>query len=258
MSKNWIFTPAFCKYRMLEECLDHIYCVKNNTEGFQHVIIDQHYPVEELENSRRIRELANAYGCTYVDSLFDRGLHHGLNNAIRLMQVEIDDTLIGCDPDDRPSHGAFHALKKVMDHNTLIAVCGLNFHVLPWKQKETKQEWPVEVIAGEKVWLHPSIEMFNIAAFNLKLLHMIGGFSQPNAYYGGIEVELYKNWLPLGMRLAYLIDHTSEAKQVDRTKPELYDESYGKWKIAHACNGYVHSYAQWLKDNALILPKDIC
>lgn len=244
---NWVFTPAFCKAAMLKGLIHHLHSNPDHLEGFKHVVIDQHYPVEKEKNQKQIRELCKESGSIYVDSLYDRGLHRGLNHAMKVVGVESTDIFIGCDPDDRPSVGSFKAMKKVMENEPMVAVCGLNFWVLPWKQKKDG-DWPKEKLGGENVWVHPGVEMWNIAAFNLPFITRLGGFHQPNAFYGGIEVFLYEYWRQHGMKLVYLIDHTSEAVPVDRDNPDLYDKTYGTWKIDHACHGYLHGYEQWLKE----------
>jgi len=247
---NWVFTPAFCKAKMLQGLLQHLYQEPGTMEGFVHVILDQHYPADEGGmHSEKIKALCKKYKCIYLDSHYDRGLHQGLNYAWQAMSVIPGDILIGCDPDDRPSPGAFQAMKKVMQADPLIAVCGLNFHVLPWKQKEHGLVMEEVKTAGERVWVHPSVEMWNVAAFNTHFIQSVGGFHQPNAYYGGLEVALFREWPKHGLKLVYLIDHTAESVPVNREDPELYDIAYGDWKIAHATKGYQKSYAEWLKEH---------
>lgn len=250
--RSWIFTPAFCKTELLRQCLKHLYSEPGNTEGFHHVVIYNHYPDRYSANVFDFKNLASLFGCIFIDSLYDRGLHDSLNNAMKIVGVQPGDIVIGCDPDDRPSHGAFQAMRQVMLATPKIAVLGLNFSVLPWKQGIEGAPWHESVIEGHRVWNHSGAEMFNIAAFNSTLLHEIGGFSQPNAYYGGIEIAMYQHWVRKGMRLAYLIDHTSEAVPVDRNDPLLFDGAYSQWKVAHATQGYKKGYADWLKDTKLV------
>lgn len=243
---NWIFTPAYCKSSMLEGCLKNLYESPTYLDGFTHVIIDQHYPVDIDHNRKAIQDLCKQYGCTYIDSGYDRGLHGGINNAMQVLSVKPTDAFIGCDPDDRPSPGAIQALKRVMEADPSVAVAALNFWVIPWKMKEHGLVMKEETIGGEHVWIHPGVEMFNVVSFNMKLVHELGGFHQPNAYYGGIEISLFHEWFKRGMKLVYLRDHNSEHVKVDRDDPSLYDKSYGEWKIAHATKGFKGSFQEWL------------
>ncbi len=223
-----------------------MYSKPDNMKGFKHVILGNHYPVDKKYNQWKIQELAKHYGCIYIDSLYDRGLHQSLNYALAILDIQPTDIFIGCDSDDRPSHGAFQALRTVMIHDPSIAVLGLNFWVLPMKQEKEGRPWPESTIAGHRVWTHPGAEMFNVVSFNMKLIQEIGGFYQPNAYYGGIEIALYREWSKRQMKLCYLIDHSAEAVQVNREDPLLYDKSYGQWKIDHATKGFSGSFEEWV------------
>lgn len=246
---TWIFTSAFCKAKMLEECLKHLYSDPFlEIKPFCHVVIDNHYPINKEKNRERIQELCLQYRCAYIDSGCDLGLHQGLNKAMAIVGVEPDDHLLGCDPDDRPSKGWALAMTQVMTGDPSVAVCGMNFWVLPWKQNQ-QGAWKREIINYHRVWIHPGVEMWNVAAFNMKLVRSLGGFSQPNAYYGGIEIALYHEWVKRQMKLVYLIDYSSEAVPVNREDPELYDQIYGKWKIDHAMHGYTGSFESYLKEN---------
>lgn len=243
---KFVFTPAFCKASMLRDCMEHLYATQPMDE-YEHIIVDNHYPVQKAINREYIRELCRKYGATYVDSGGDLGLHGGVNYAMRLVGVKSDDFYVGCDPDDRPSTGALKAIFDVMEADPKVAVCALNFFVIPWKMKDHGLVMQEEVIAGHNVWVHPGVEMWNVAGFNMPLVHKLGGFWQPNAFYGGIEVALYHQWSKEGMKLVYLKDFNSEDKPVDRNNPELYDQTYGQWKIDHATKGFKESFEIWLK-----------
>lgn len=243
--KTFLFTPAFCKWKMLADCLEHIY--KTPPRDVEHVIILQHYPVNLEENNQRIRDLAKQYGCTLVDSGSDVGLHNGLNNAMKVVGVTREDYIIGCDPDNRPTPGFIDAFRDVMKADPTIAVLGMNFWVITERFQQGKLT--EAKIADRAVWLHPNVEMWDVCAFNSGLIHDIGGFSQPNNYYGGLEIYLMRHWVPRGMKLAYLADFRSDHATVDHNDPRLVDQSYREWKISHATKGFSGSFADFLAVN---------
>lgn len=245
--RSFVVTPSFCKAAMLEDFLQYIYSEPKNMEGFEHVVIDNHYPVDKEENHDRLKKLCDKYEIVYVNSGKDLGLHEGVNNAIRMVGIKPEDIYIGCDPDDRPTHGSFQAMREVMLKDPSLPVLALNFWVLPWKQKEHGLVMEDETIAGHRVWRHPGVEMWNVAAFNMRIIDDMGGFRQPNAYYGGIEIALYHHWVKLKMKMGYLRDFSAEAVPVDRKNPDLYDFDYGTWKIDHAQRGFKGSFEEWLK-----------
>lgn len=246
MSKTWIFTPAFCKAKLLEDALEFYY--KQGHPKMEHVITDNHYPVDKENNRKEIKRLAEKFGCHYIDSGKDLGWHHGMNNAVKILGITADDLVLGCDPDDRASPGTFQALKDVMDADPKVAICAVNFWVLPWKIKEHGLTMRDEEIAGHKVWVHPSVEMWNVCAFNMRLVFEMGGFTQMSPYYGGLEVAMHRAWQRHGMKLCYLKDYSSEAVKLDRTDRTLFDPEYGDWKVEHAHKGYKGSFEEWLKE----------
>lgn len=243
---NWLVTPVFAKAALLSDFLGYLYSDRSNVKGFHHVILGNHYPIDEKNNTEGIRVLAEKFDCIYIDSLYDRGLHGSLNNALNILDIGENDIFIGCDCDDRPSPGAFQAMKEVMLFDPTIGVLGLNFWVLPWKMKEHGLVMQEKTVAGHKLWVHPGVEMWNIAAFNMKLMAKMGGFSQPNAYYGGIEVAIQGTMAQQNMKLCYLQDFSAEAVKLDRDDPSLFDKSYRDWKTAHAHGGFQGSYEKFL------------
>lgn len=245
MSKTWLVTPAFCKAAMLEDCLKQIY---RSSPNVPHVILDQHYPVSKDANRAEIKRLADAYGCIYIDSGKDLGLHKGLNLIVKEMGIGPDDIMVGCDPDDRPTPGFVQAIETVMRSDPSFAVLATNFWVIDWRKSQgaSLQE---EVIAGHAVWVHKSVEMWNICGWNMRLIHDVGGFNQPNAYYGGIEAMLYPEWKARGMRLGYIRDFRSdEGERLNPADARIFDPEYRQYKTDHVA-GFPGSFSDWLKAN---------
>lgn len=245
--RKFLITPAFCKAALLRDFMRWI----DETQKYEdslHIVTDNHYPVDQENNSDAIRGICDRHSAYYIDSGADIGLHKSLNKAIEFFGIQSTSLLVGCDADDRPSPGAINSLFKVMEVDPTIGVLGLQFSVI--RDRHAQGVLSEETVAGERVWRHPGLEMYNVAAFNMKMIHSMGGFHQPNQYYGGIEVALWPEMQKMGLHLAYLADHCSDAIAVDRSDPKLFDASYGDWKIAHATKGYKGSYGDWIKDSA--------
>lgn len=240
---TWLVTSAFCKADLLEDLLEFVYSTPPKTK-FTHIICDNHYPIDKENNRQKIKELSEEFGCHYIDSGRDLGLHRGINNAMMKAGVLPGDILVGLDPDDRPQAGFLDTMKAVMQAQPSLAVLCTSFSVIYQKMGEGVPFKPM-MIAGHPVMVHPSIEMWNVAAFNTHFLNDIGGISQPNAYYGGIEVDLYRSWQKRGMFYGYLAGVTSEAVPVNRADTSLFDPQYRQWKTDHV-NGYKKSFEEWL------------
>lgn len=244
MSKTWLITSAFCKAELLYACLRHLY---KEPMPCTHVIIDNHYPVDQAHNSERIKALATIYGCTYVDSGKDLGLHEGINNAALKLGFKPGDVVVGCDPDDRPTPGFIHGIEKVLRADPTLAVLALNFWVIPWRMSQPEQIklFHEEEIAGETVIIRKGVECWTVAGFNWDFVAKAGGFNQPNKYYGGLEIDLYHKWHAQGLRYGYLKNHSADGAVVDREDRKLFDPEYREWKTAHV-NGDQRSFKEWL------------
>ncbi len=243
MSRTVLVTPVFAKAEMLRRFLAYLY--PRGRADHEHWILGNRYPVNEQENHFEIARLADGYGCRFIDSGSDLGLHRSLNNATPQMCLESGDYLVGIDCDDRPSPGFVPAFEEVMSAAPRIAVAALSFSVIRDRLRENPGQQTVRV-GGHDVWYHPSVEMFNIICSRWSFNEAMGGFSQPNFYYGGIEVAMHREWTKRGMRLAYLMDVSSDAAEVDRSDPAIFDSQYGDWKIAHATQGFTGSFKTYL------------
>ncbi len=242
MSKTVLITPCFAKAALLRDLLEFLAL---NPPGIDHYILGNHYPINRHTNNDEIRCLANDYGCKFIDSIRDLGLHHSLNNAVKQIGLDDDDIVITVDPDDRPTPGFVDAINNVMRWDDKLAVLALNFWVIDERIKE--QKLAQELILGHSVCIHPSVEMFTIAAFNMRFINSIGGFDEPLPYYGGLESYLHSKWAPMGMRLGYLEHYRADAAPVDRGDPNLFDPEFRLWKNAHVA-GYKGGFEEWLKE----------
>lgn len=236
---SWIFTPAFCKPELMEDFLSKIEVPK----GFYHVMIYDHYPIKKEKNKRAMQQLAKQYGCLFLDSGMNLGLHHALNYGMNSVHVQKTDFYINCDADDRPSPGLFEAMKEVMGAKKKLAILGCSFGKI---QPQIDLLPNVEDIAGHRVIIHPTVDMWNISAINLEFLDSAYGFNEPYAYYGGLESHLYQYWPRQGLRLGYLKDFRSDHTEV---AADLVDPEFREYKTAHAKHsGYTGSFESYLRD----------
>lgn len=249
---TFLFTPAFCKASMLQDLLAHLYGplpeIRPAARAMKHVVIDNHYPVQKDLNREQIRALAESYGCIYVNSGRDLGLHEGINAAAKVVGIRPCDRFVGCDPDDRPAPGFVQAITEVMDADPDLAVLGCSFWVIPWR-RDQGVAFEEKVIAGRRVWIHPGVEMWNVAGFNWRFMTEIGGFRQPNAYYGGLEACLFPEWQRRGLKLGYLPDFRSDVVKLDQNDTRLFDPEYRRWKDDHVA-GFKGGFEEWLRRNA--------
>jgi hypothetical protein len=244
--KTIVITPAFCKSIMLEQSLANYY--EYQTENYEHWILLNHYPINKEKNNDEIRKIAEKFKCKLFDNQYDRGLHKGVNNFY-VQNPQPEGTFqIGYDPDsaiEQLSHGFDKALSETLrigikDHNlAILALWGIGVEL------KKKQLLNRTIINGNAVMIHPDIEMFSVTACDLDFINTIGGFSEPNEYYGGIEISLYQSFQKYNRKLGYL----TEFKEKYFAYPaECVDPEYIQWKHDHV-NGFIGSFESWLKIN---------
>lgn len=210
---------------------------------FNHVIIDDNYPIKKGSVNHRVEYMAKKYGCIYLNSGKNLGLHKALNFGIREVGVDPDDFYINCDADDRPQPGMFDAMYDVMKVDLTLAVLGCQFSNINPKLKAL----PTEQAGGHEIIIHPSVDMWNVSAINMRFIKAIGGFDEPYPFYGGIESYLYSKYNQMGMRLGYLKGFSSQYANVDN---KLIDPEFTEYKQAHVAGpvSYAGSFESFLKE----------
>ena len=183
---NYLITSCFCKTSLLEDCLQHLY--QDFPKDTQHILIDDHYPLHTQVDRLKIRMLAMKYGTRFIETPKNLGLHHAINYVTGVIGLKQEDIIILHDADDRASPGALQALVDVIQEPQ-IAVIGMMFEQI--RNNFNSNGYEETTIHGHRVWLHKSVDMWNIAAYRYEWIESIGGFNEAFAYYGGLESYLY-------------------------------------------------------------------
>lgn len=258
VGRTLIVTPAFCKASMLQDCLENIY--QTPLKDVTHYILDNHYPVDEAENRKQIRALADRFGCTYLDSGGDIGLYRSCNAMMSHAGLSKEDIIMGCDPDDRPTPGWVDAFRSVMlaDPSYAIVAATFPFYGVPEVERANAPSTPFfdhvrnlreETVAGIKVMVHPGVEMWKVACTNTRMLMEMGGLpiEPKHQLYGGQECLQFNWWRERGMKLGYVPSITAEHVKTDYS-PSRFDAAYRTWKNAHL-GGFSGRFADWLKQH---------
>lgn len=242
--KQYLITPSFCKADLLEDFLTYLYSTFSVPNGTIHVLIDNHYPINKSRNRDQIKSLAKDFKCIYVDSGKDLGLHEGINHAIQQVGIKKEDQFICCDPDDRPTPGSFKAIHEVMNADKNIVVCSTLCQEVDWSKSPVR----LQSIAGYQVYIHPTVEMWNVSGYNLEFVFSVGGFNEIYPYYGGAESYFYDHYRKnKNYKIAYLKDYKSSEVYLDKQDPFFFDPEYRLWKN-DAVTGYKHSFEKWLSE----------
>ena len=229
MNKTIVVTQVFAKAELLKYSLDNLY--KYGSRNWdEHYLLLKHYPINKEKNHEQIREYAKQYGCKVFDCEFDRGLHEGLNFFFEKNPQPAGTRMLGFDPDTavKPEAKNFDlVMNEVMDACPNIPIVALWGVGVENKHEQLKQ---YEITIKEhNVLIHPDVEMYNLALFDLDWVFKTGGFKEPNAYYGGLECYFYQKMQETNKKLAYLVDY----KECYDTVPNISDQELRMYKDAH-------------------------
>jgi hypothetical protein len=243
--KTIVITPAFCRAELLDLSLQQYYAYQKG--NYEHWILLNHYPVHKAENNAKIIEIAKKYNCKLFDSGQDWGLHTSTNRFLNA--VGWPDMAIAYDPDsaiEQMSHGFDVALAETMEEGIKhgIAILSLWGIGIDLKYRVNKNFQKI-LIKNNAVLIHPSVEMWSVSITDAAWVKSIGGYSQTNKYYGGVEVALYQNFRLHNKRLAYLTEYK---ESYFNYPPEMIHPEYRQWKDAHLA-GFQESFEEWLKIN---------
>ena len=256
--KTYVITPLFCKAMLFFDQLEHMRRTDLLTKDIHHVVVDDHYPIDYKFNSQLLWNFAKEYGCQYLnEGKGNRGMQSAINYALKTIQPEDDDVIILSDVDDRASSGRYEALTRLITEDDHIAVAALSFDT---NEQNRQKQMPKPVTLECNVpmnykkyriqyWVHPSVDMWHIAAYRFKWIKSIGGFDQVYPYWGGLESYLYSKFKPQGKALAYLTSHTCEdLSQSFRFKDHklFFDPEFKEYKNHIHETQYKGSFSDWL------------
>lgn len=234
-----ILTMCFCKAELLE--WHENYMQRKLTSKHKRHITLNHWPIDEIENNKKLIAIANNIGANIFDQGFDRGLQKAFNNWF--FTVHPENYVLGYDADATCQRIGFdEALLDVMLFDKSISVCALRNPGTELNiAKGLLKPQLLTTNNGIKYFIHPSVEMFDIAIYDAKWIRAINGFDQPHEFYGGLESWLY---MQRGFRLAYLWEYVQNKVPIPENCTE---PKYRLWKDAHLA-GYKASFATWLRE----------
>jgi hypothetical protein len=222
-------TLAHAPGRILMASLDRLYATRNADTRLVHHVLDGHYPINPTDSFYAVREACRRHRLVLHDAGRNLGLHHGFNLVWERIRPADEDVVILYDPDSYPlDPGWDMALVTAVTHGRL-AVAGLVHPVI--EQELVDRAGTEELVDGYlKVALPKRECQLSVCAFSGEFLRHTGGFHEPNAFYGGLEADM---WARLdGRRWGYLPQYREDHRLND-----LQDWQYREWKRRHAQDG---------------------
>ncbi len=219
---------AYAPARVIIECLKQVYKTVGDIE-FEHLVLNNHYPIDEERNDKILKTVFDSYNCKYFDLGENVGLSAGYTYLINQANLDDKDIVIGVDLDVWPTtQGWGNALVKVLqDRSINTGWASLYSHHSP---REFKERGYTEVTLGGIKCHQVRTAMLNsICAWTTPMLKDLGGIKEPNRFYGGFESMSYPIIKSKGYEWVFLPDYTEEYN--DLVKP---DPCYRHFKYEYA------------------------
>ena len=231
--KVWTVSLAYTSLDIIEESIAQYYATKHSDVETVHLLVDQHWPLYARDRAARLRDLCQKFGLTYLDPGKNLGLHDGFNWALEQVAIPDNAMVIGYDPDSYP-------VTKGWD----MAMCDL-FVAYPWISwlslwhQHCDRQIIEEKAAGPELYLGG---LRNVRCFPVKRavmnsvcgirrgwLRSVGGLTEGNKFYGGLEVAMWEKLQQTKSEWVFLPDYKEIPHFQDRMEP-----LYREWKWAHA------------------------
>lgn len=202
------------------------------------LVLDNHYPLNKDKSF--VRNLCEEMGFLYFSAGKNIGLHEGYNY---LRKFAASDAFIIYDGDSFPvTNGWNSALLNLIQDKATV-----------WASLHNKHSYAEMDVSGfEKA----SIEGYNcrlprkavvnsICAFKTEWVRSVGGFSEPNEFYGGFESAMFNKMNHFVEKWAFLDDFSEIS--IEAEADSIYTEY--KWKHAHL--GMKMSFEQYVLETEL-------
>lgn len=227
--KVYTITLGFVPARIWERSLDAYLSLRNPTIVYDHYFVDQHYPLGGTENRRELWRICCERGVNVLDPGRNLGLHGGFNWALARLPCGPEDIIIGYDPDSNPiSPGFDGALIHALQLDPRLAWTSL---MSGRAEPELRERGYTHRRVGHlDLWITHKPVVNSIVAWKYSFLKAVGGLSEPNQWYGGLEADMFSRMKSLGLEWGFLTGwHENDDLR------NLQDKEYlwWKWKFAH-------------------------
>lgn len=205
--------------------------LKDTATPERHILLDQHYPLGHTETLSAMKEyLAGSKIAELWDAGKNLGLHEGLNYIFARLEKEgtlqDEDVIFAYDADEGPLRkGWSEAMLRIFDADPK---CGwLSLTAQGIDDQLNSCAVPVQVVGGEQVRV-PNFNLMNVlCGWRVGAIRAAGVFTEPYAYYGGLEIAMQPKFRDAGYWVGWLPEYKTQPQHV------LSDKNYEAYKRAH-------------------------
>lgn len=219
--------------------------VDMSTIDAQHVLLDQHWPLDYAGTRAAVDEYLQAHpDAVLLDAGRNLGLHEGLNHLVASLDPLCDDDtiIIAADPDEAPfTAGWADAMLDVFNADPTCGWLSLVSKPITDNLNEGKVE--TTQVAGVSVRVPPYCLMNILCGWRMGAIRAAGIFAEPFAWYGGLEIEMQPRFRRAGYWVGWLADYESTARK------DLEDAIYAAYKLHHvgfSSPVFPGSFEEWL------------
>lgn len=235
----YTITLGFTPSRILKESLRNFYATR--CLQFEHIFLDNHYPINKEQNQLECMELCEEYGLTYIDAGKNLGLHHGFNYALKEIGFKKDDIVIAFDADSYPTIPMWDlALWDTLQDPEIAWSSLMN----PRSMGDLKSKgYETRTIENREIWIAHNAVVNSVCAFRGDFLTSTEGLHEPNDWYGHLETDMFGRLQTLGLRWGFVNGYGESDHLRD-----MHDRDYVvyKWCLAHH-RSWSGDFESWLE-----------
>lgn len=237
IQRNIVHTLCWNVYSEVEMAVDDLYA-RNDAKDFIHVLVDLGFPLEEgnvipedveeakERNTDKLKALAEKYGSIYLKA-DNIGVSQNWTTVSKFMNVNENDVLICCDPDERVKNdGWVLALAGAIRSDVKYGWMSLIMEAhLPVLNKKNVTEF---TNSGYRVWEIDGLVNWAQGALSGKLIVRMGGeipFMPSHPVYGHLEAAVMRKMTDYnykwGMLPDYFVEHTDDVPLLRAWKDQI-------------------------------------
>ncbi len=243
MSKTYVLTMAYSNPDVWHAGMASLQRTTTRID-YQHVLLDQHYPLRHDELAAELSRMKREDGATLLDAGRNLGLHEGLNYMLKeIGPLGDDDIVVGFDADEDPQQvGWMNAMLRVFAADPK---CGwLSLMSPPARKYMIEHGCTLREVGGETVQV-PGYSLINtLCAWRGSAIKAMGSFTEPHIYYGGFEGHMMPKCMDAGFWIGWMSDYTVNPHH------GIADPEYQKYKRAHVgfdLPEFPGSFEDWLR-----------
>ena len=235
----------FGPYEMMKRSLEQFdKTVGLGDDEFQHILVDQHYPILRESIKSLIAERGEIKNTLVVDPGKNIGLANGVNFALKSVPLTNDDLVILFDPDMNPITVGWGRAMKSVHQEKSVAWTTCLFDGAKSDMNQIGKGFKAVTINGIDCRKIVAPVINSCCMLKASFLIASGGAHESNPYYGGFECHMWPYLVKNNLSWVFLEDYWE-----DCSWPELRCQNYAEYKVATTHGGEKQvEFTEWVME----------